>query len=215
MKKLTPLFIATACLAVACKDKGTPEPEPEHYDNYTQLKVGNYWVYQIFDVDSLGQGPPLNEYDSCSITKDTVINGNRYYYLSSLIPLNDKIHNHWLRDSLHYLVDDAGSIRFSSKDFTTAFSTVVTAMGTPPDTMAVAKEQMESGATYYNTPAGPYTTLNFKTTYEMYPGYQIYGKHRYLHQRHAKDIGIVSATIPFFAGQARYRERRLIRYHLN
>lgn len=214
MRKIIPLALATACLAVACKNKGTPEPE--HYDNYTQLKVGNYWVYQIFDVDSLGQGPPLNEYDSCSISKDTIINGNRYYYLSSELPLSGNIYNHWLRDSLQYLVDDAGKIHFSSTDFTTVFSTTVFDMGTSPtDTIAIAQEQMESGTTYYSTPAGLFATLNCKTTYDMQPRFQQYGKRRYQHQRYAKDIGIVAATLPFYISQLRYRERRLIRYHLN
>src|SRR4051812_8612534 len=56
-----------ALCACSCRDKKTSDPTPDPpvvYDNYTKLEVGNYWIYQLYDVDSLGNGSALNQFDS-------------------------------------------------------------------------------------------------------------------------------------------------------
>jgi hypothetical protein len=212
MKKLIPAIQlgAIACLIASCKDKHTPVPV---YDHYIPLHVGNYWVYQIFDVDEQGYGPPLNEYDSCYISKDTVINGNTYYYLTiSPANLPDDTYNKWLRDSLHYLVDHEGNIYFSSEDFTNVLRAEYFITGT--DTTSSAIQKMEHKNAFFAAPAGNFTTSDCMTTLKL----KVQGGPavvKYRHRRYAKNAGIVSETRPVFAGDIRYKERRLLRYHIN
>ena len=213
MKKLTPLALitATVCFVVSCKDKHPPEPQ--YYDNYIPLKVGNYWIYQVFDVDEQGYGPPLNLYDSSYISKDTVINGNTYYYLTiSPATLPENTYNKWLRDSLHYLVDHEGHIYFSSEDFTNIIHAQYSISGT--DTTFSVVQKMESKNAFFSAPAGNFTTSDCMTTlkYQSQPGAPAIIKH--LHRRYTKNIGIISETKLPYVSEIRYKESRLVRYHL-
>jgi hypothetical protein len=198
----------------SCKDKKQPEPDPPiHYDDYAKLKTGNYWIYQLFDVDSLGEGPALNEFDSVYVSKDTQMNGNTYYFLAST---NLMSNNLWLRDSLHYIVNEYGMIMFSSEDFTTAFVSGPYFFGQdPPDTTAWFTRKMADKDLAYTTPAGVFITSDFQTIYDMYPSHNHAGTHRVIHKRYSKNVGIVSETLPFYIENMRYREKRLIRFHVN
>ena len=45
------LFTALAILALSCK-KNADDPIPTVQADYFQLKVGNYWIYEGYRVDS-------------------------------------------------------------------------------------------------------------------------------------------------------------------
>jgi hypothetical protein len=199
----------------SCKDDKQPDPTPDpiQYDDYARLKTGNYWIYQLYDVDSLGNGPALNQFDSTYVSKDTQMNGHTYHFLASTTLFTN---NSWLRDSLHYLVDEYGKICFSSEDFTTAFVSVPLFFnqGTT-DTTAWLTQKMAGKDNPFITPMGEFTTSDFQIIYDMYPNYNQVGTHRVVHKRYSKNIGIVSETIPFYISQVRYQEKRLIRYHVN
>lgn len=220
MKKLTVLSLSVTLFVLAACSKNDPdipkdENDPPVYDNYAQLKAGNYWVYEMYDVDSLENGTTLNLFDSCYVSGDTIINGHTYYQTkSTLYPLvSYGQYGIWLRDSLHYLIDNYGMIYFSSEDFTTVFRSYP--MVIDPDTIGVMSQRMVDKDAVTSTPAGTFTTSNFRTTYHMRPGYNEFGTMRHLHRKYAKDIGIVVETIPFFIADQRYKERRLVRYHVN
>ncbi|MDO9511396.1 MAG: hypothetical protein Q7J34_06535 [Bacteroidales bacterium] len=118
------LFLALTSLMFFSCGKDNIDPYPDKYEirctDYTQLKVGNYWIYQRYTIDSMGFATPLNKYDSCYVAKDTSINDKVYFkvYRPSLMPLIKYV---LLRDSLHYLVDHRGMIHFSHLDFTSIF----------------------------------------------------------------------------------------------
>jgi hypothetical protein len=213
------VLAATAAFMVlfisSCKDDKQPEPIPDpiQYDDYARLKTGNYWIYQLYDVDSLGQGPALNEFDSTYVSKDTQMNGHTYHFLASTILYTN---NTWVRDSLHYLVNEYGKILFTSEDFTTTFVSfpLFFNQGTT-DTTAWVTQKMADKDSPFITPIGEFTTSDFQTIYDMYPNANQAGTHRVMHKRYSKNIGIVSETIPFYINQTSYKEKRLIRYHLN
>src|SRR5688572_16141233 len=46
---------------------------------YFPLEVGNYWVYQYFDIDESGIATATAKLDSCYISEDTIIRGRRYF----------------------------------------------------------------------------------------------------------------------------------------
>lgn len=53
------------------KENEKPEPDtPGTYPNYSQLKAGNYWIYQQYHIDSLDNATPTTKYDSCYVEKD-------------------------------------------------------------------------------------------------------------------------------------------------
>ncbi|MEY4934662.1 MAG: hypothetical protein RIS64_1021, partial [Bacteroidota bacterium] len=79
MKNLKCLFVIVVVLVAGCKDKATDQPTT--YASYSKLAVGNYWIYQQFNVDSNGNGTPTNVYDSVFVEKDTVINNHTYFKL--------------------------------------------------------------------------------------------------------------------------------------
>ena len=49
--------------------------------SYMPLKIGNYWIYQTYKIDSLGNESIDGAVDSVRVTKDTLINGNTYFVL--------------------------------------------------------------------------------------------------------------------------------------
>ncbi|MCC6186128.1 MAG: hypothetical protein IT256_03140, partial [Chitinophagaceae bacterium] len=68
MQKLLIVFITLSILCFSCKKEKpqTPEPTPKIDDiiylNYAHLKPGNYWVYQVFEVDTLGNATATSQY---------------------------------------------------------------------------------------------------------------------------------------------------------
>lgn len=212
------LYSALAAISfslVSCDDEDDPQSgnPPVVYDNYAQLKTGNYWIYQHFQVDSLGNGTPLQVFDSCYVEKDTAINGNTYYKVFRPDPFTTGEDVFYWRDSLSYVVTPEGKLVFSSVDFTTVFDSYYYTVNTI-DTVARITTQMADANQSITVPAGTYNTVNCKTTFQMYPNWSSGGTYRYRHARYAMNVGIVAETFSFFASNPIYTERRLVRYHL-
>jgi hypothetical protein len=197
----------------SCKKKklslGTPT------SNYAQLKVGNYWVYQQFEIDVSHNETALNKFDSCYIEKDTMINGNTYAKMVRPTDYGMTPYNiYFLRDSSSYIVSSAGDILFSSEDFSTVFNETYI-LAQPQDTVCKISSQMKDKDQEISTPAGHFITSNFNRLYQMYPKYSAAGNPRNMNTRYAKNVGIVLETLPFYSSNPNYIERRLIRYHVN
>jgi hypothetical protein len=205
----TLFFLALTCWA--CKDHFTA-PLPV-YDNYSNLEVGNYWIYDIFTLKADGTLIPQNKVDSVYIAKDTLIGTNTYFkYLYPDFP--SKLYTHkYLRDSLHYIVDHQGKILFSSENFTDVLFSTIKLLGPPPaDTLCFITAQMTDENYSMSVPAGLFTTKNYKTTYQMHGKWTLNGTFRPVNVRYAKEVGIVEETLPFFIGDPNYTVRRLKRY---
>lgn len=208
-------FAISALFLLSCKkDKQNPTVELT-YPDYAMLKTGNYWVYQLFDIDSAGIASPGSTFDSCYVEKDTLINNQTYYKVVKPKPYstNEKIFS-YQRDSLHYVVNSSGQILFSSQDFTTVFGNDYFLASTT-DTICQVIKQMAEKDIEVATPAGTFITMNSKTSFIMYPNWTFAGNPRAKHIRYSENIGIVVETLPFFVSQPWYKERRLVRYHLN
>lgn len=208
-----PVAAVLICLLTACKPDKTEEPAVV-YPNYSQLKVGNYWVYQRYNISANGMETATNIYDSIYIEKDTIISGIKYY---KQVPADAGFTyntNPYLRDSLHYLVNSDGQILFSSQNFSNTFNNrYVISPGN--DTVCQVAEKMEDKDFAISTASGTYATSSLRVTYNMYPNWSYNGSVRYLNTRYAENVGVVSATLPIFVSNPDYVERRLVRYHLN
>lgn len=209
-------YLAILAMAFLCSCKKENTEEEPVYPNYGQLKTGNYWIYQRFDVDTLGHATPRNEYDSCYIEKDTLIQGKTYYKLvkpsQPNMPFVEKL---YLRDSLHYIVNHHGTIVFSSTDFTGIFTSFYY-VHSGTDTIYQAVSKMSDKDVLVNTPSGTYLTSSLKITFNAWPGvYSLGGSQRTVKRSYAQNIGIVSETLyPSFT-VPNYIERRLVRYKVD
>ncbi|MGZ5244502.1 MAG: hypothetical protein ACXWDO_01555 [Bacteroidia bacterium] len=211
------LLVFTAFCVFSCKKNKDPEikpePRPVTYPDFSQLKVGNYWVYQWFDVDENGKDSATLDFDSSYVEKDTIIRNNKYFKIRTvgdiaLVPVS------FLRDSLHYLINQNGNILFSSEDFNRIFYTYYPE-GLPGDTICRVDLQTEEAKTQFQVPAGNLTTRNTKYTYSFYPKYT-YGRNpRFTYNRYAENIGLVSEGMLWGVMDQGYSEKRLIRYKVN
>ena len=194
---------------------------PVTYPNFSNLKVGNYWIYQRFEIDGAGNETALSFIDSCYIEKDTIIRGNTYYkYVSpdftmgfSPTPVN-MIATKFYRDSLSYLVTNYGSIEFSSNDFMSVFNQGIK-IASPNDTLCRYEFKMADQNLSVTAPLGAFVTSNFKETYYMYPHYSNAGTVRSRNTRYSEGVGKVIQEWCFFVNVPTKWESRLIRYHLN
>jgi hypothetical protein len=189
------------------------------YPSYSGLKTGNYWIYQQFDIDGLGNATAKNVFDSCYVEKDTLIKDHTYYKILKPKPYTSPTvyEATYLRDSLHFIINSKGSIKFSSKEFASTFSEGYQILA-PNDTLIKFSLQMDDKMTTVNTTAGIFPTLDCKYTYtySANPKNGSYtGKTIYIHSRFAESIGLVIETLPFIQYSSSNIERRLVRYHLN
>jgi hypothetical protein len=212
MKRIMIMMLAFAAIFNSSCDKENPGEPIVTYPDYGKLKVGNYWIYQHFQVDSNGVATPLDVFDSCYVEKDTILDGVTYVKMvrPPIIPTLGNFQ--LLKDSLHYIVNNGGRIVFSSEDFTSSLYNY-TSIRYNGDTIYTVNVKMEDINEVVTTPAGDFATLNYKATYQMNPQYSLYHL-RFIHNRYAKDIGMVVETFPFFSSQPTTTERRLVRYYL-
>ncbi|MFN8315319.1 MAG: hypothetical protein U0T32_02595 [Chitinophagales bacterium] len=182
------------------------------YPDFAMLKVGNYWIYQYFDIDSLGNATATNTYDSCYVEKDTTINGKTYYKIYKPRFEGDPTGFDFERDSLHYIVSATEGILFSSEDFSSTFETKCSINNL--DTVCTFSGKMMNKGQITSTPAGNFFTADFQTTFTMFPPYSSGGKTRKTHSKRSEGFGVVEETLSFFADDPNYKERRLVRYNV-
>ncbi len=203
-------ILLTVIFSSCKKDSSTSNT----YPNFSQLTVGNYWIYEQYNVDRYGNAAASGIFDSCYVEKDTLINNIRYFKVIRPEVLGSNYSDKFVRDSLHYLVNHLGQILFSSQNFTdTFYNYFVTA--DPSDTICNVFVKMAEKNLTVSVPAGQFQTSSFKQTFKIYPKWSIQGNQRKIDTRYAENIGIVSETLPFFLGDPNYIQRRLVRYKLN
>ena len=84
MKKVVVSILVLTLLFIGCsKEKLSQTPlvsEEQENTDHMPLAIGNYWVYDYYTLDSLGNESFSNS-DSVYINKDTTINGNKYFII--------------------------------------------------------------------------------------------------------------------------------------
>ena len=222
MKNLLLLFILAMMAFAACKDYEYDVYPDVVYPDYANLDVGNYWIYQRYHLDSNGVYTPLNVLDSVFVEKDTTIGGFVYHkYMEDQFGTPPGYEAVFLRDSLHYLVNNAGQLLFSSENFSdTLWDYTITILnGSHPngDTICNIFRKMTDDNLGVSTPAGAFSSKNAQLVYLMYPDFDYGGPVRKLERRYAENVGLIEETLPFFlADQSKsYTVRRLVRYGNN
>jgi hypothetical protein len=220
MKQISPFLILLLAIISCKKDPPLQEapilPMPVvSYPDYGKLAVGNYWIYQRFKVDNAGNYTPLSIYDSCYVTKDTIIAGKTYYEMyrpDSYGPFYT-----YTRQEGDKLVNNYGITMFSATDFTSIRRGYSTA--SPTDTIAHSVFKMNNKDSVVTTVAGTFVTSNAQTTILMTPSWSSFTGYsiRHTNRCYAENVGIVVETlkIVFNPAPSYYYERRLVRYHVN
>jgi hypothetical protein len=217
MKYALFVLLSSLLFFISCKKNDEPAAEmPLAIPlNYANLEIGNYWIYQQFDLDADGNYTALNVYDSLYVEKDTLIDAITYFkYWTDQIQ-GGSLYPIYLRDSVGFtvLLDGLdGHIFFAT---TSAVDTVETfcylnAVDTVYCTYAIGSPNDVS----VNVPAGEFVCRDLTTYYEISSftsGLSDKVRHRYM----AKDVGMVYETLLPIAGGTNYRVRKLMSYGKN
>jgi hypothetical protein len=200
------LMVLLLFIAFSCKKKTktvTVEPSAPTettYPSYSQLKVGNYWIYQRFMVyPKTGVESKVNGQDSCYVMKDTLISNKLFYKLRKFdFPFN-KVNYLFLRDSSHCIVNEKGKVLFSSQDFTSIFDDqYLIEHDTKEDTVYHLTSKMDDKDLIATCPAGTFVTSNMKTTYTISANYSTPDlRIRFRNSRYAKNVGQILETEEF------------------
>lgn len=219
MRHLLLSFTAFAILALySCKkDKNQDTPPktdpPVTYADFTHLKQGNYWIYQIYQTDSNGEsGTPLPLFDSVYAGPDTIFKGQQYH--TRMVPDGNTPTRYVMelyRDSLHYILTH-NRIYSSGKDFSGILSKWSYTMY--DDTIADIQVMMTSKDAITTVPAGSFKTITRSEEWLMRPEFRRGGTLRIRNTCLSADEGIISEMMPFYISSLGMRQRRLVRYHV-
>jgi hypothetical protein len=124
MKKLLYISIILIVVLFSCKKQEdvTIDKFKEESGDFLPLSVGNYWIYEVTNVDTNGNSTFVN-IDSTYIVGDTNIRNEIYYIFKSSTSI---FYTQYLRDSMHYIVDEKGEKFFSPlRQQDTLFSNLV------------------------------------------------------------------------------------------
>lgn len=215
MRKLW-LFGLMMSLLFSCKENETITP----IDNlgivtdYLPMKVGNYWVYRHYIIDTLGIATEQTRTDSVVITGDTMINGKQYFVFQGT---NYPYNANWgiiemLRDSGDYIVNSQGIIKFSKTNFTDVLASKTEVFN--GDTLYSLNYRMEMPDTAIRVPAGLFGVLNYKGTIETPQNRPGIPNPRYMNTYYSNEVGKVAETY-LFLNHPNTFEKRLIRYNVS
>ncbi len=172
--------------------------------NFAPMAVGNYWVYDVSWIDSLGNVDFLN-WDSTYISGDTSLNGNVYYiYKTSSSALFIQL----LRDSASYIVDESGEVFFSSTNFTDKLFEDAFINGSGDTTIYTYRKMFKPPGP---TPcmAGVFDALDA----EMFRTFTFSGKKMDAHAFYAPGVGLIMRSdFPLFSGKRKVYN--LHHYHI-
>ena len=206
------LFIAT--FLFSCKDdeqvNTTPTPiiEEEETLDLFPLELGNYWIYQVVKIDTLGNEEILPANDTVTVIGTRLINGEEYFSLEvgnffGFEELATTIH---VRDSSGFLVNSTGAVLLSTTDF----DEVVFSSETGPSRFEYT---MESTPETVSVPFGDFECLNYSGIVTDVYNEDVPPREQF--RFYSDGVGLVSSNIFFFSSNNFTWERRLIDFNLN
>jgi len=189
MKRVIFLIALLGIIFTSCKKDGKDDTaNPSTSTDYTQLKVGNYRVYERYRIDTIGNETVFGDPDSLIITGDTLIRGNLYFKEFNV----GQEHTSYLRDSSGCLVNELGEILFSEKNFNK-----VLRVDTIAPSLAFVEYQMVEGDTMISISMGSYACLDYRgTVTSLQPDYP-HGT-QYTYYFWADGLGMIKSNAYFY-----------------
>lgn len=209
MKKNVFLAILITILISCNKNEIKPIIEQSRY---LPLEIGNYWVYKHYCIDSLNNEIETNIIDTVIITKDTIINNNKYFVFEGTdYPQNERRIIDIVRDSCGYLITHTGVVKFSENNLSDTLASKIGVIN--KDTLYTTTYKMEKVPQPITVPAGQFNVLNFKGTVEYKKEINGVLSPRYKNNYYAQNIGKIIETYFYFNNSTIY-EKRLIEYNI-
>ncbi len=200
------ILILSILLIIGCREedpRNAPGAENQEFASYLPLQTGNYWIYETYEIDNLGNEVLIGETHQISIGRDTTINGETFYLEEDenyIFNTNTK----FKRDSSGYIIDQKGDILFSSSNSTD----VLLALENGPSRI---EYKMDETSQMISVPAGDFDCLNYKGLVTHTDPNEDYPP-RILNNYYSEDIGLISSTVFYFGNTSFYYERRLKEY---
>ena len=220
MKKVN-VFLTTTILFIclsSCKndDDSTvvnPPPPPQATNaDYLPDNNANYWVYEVYRVDSSGVETFLGN-DTMTV-KDTLMNGLAYKkYNNNPFPGQRYSSYRFMRDSSGYMIDPSGNIVFAVNPLNTVLRT--DSIGN----VYVFSFEMKKESGSINLPAGSFTdVLNYRNKVEfdsrVTPPLGM-PQTRYYDNQYANKVGLIFTSYAFVSVPDLHRyEKRLVSYNI-
>lgn len=226
-----PIFVMVTSLVFACKKEKQETTNPEENENpvvvedssnysekseYLPMKVGNYWVYNVYEIDSLGNERLLDYKDSTAITKDTIISGKRYFWYENLSGKSKSIHSFigFYRDSLKNKVDRDGNVLFSENRLNQVINSEFYSAN-DIDTLSYIEYKMIVPSELVSVPVGNFEALNYRGDVYRPNECEDHPKRpKYYNAYYAKNVGLIKQSYFYLISCNTYFERRLVRYHI-
>lgn len=207
-------FLLFSLFACEKDDNDAIEPSIET-PNYFPKTTDSYWVYNTYEIDSLGNEVLISENDTVRVTGDTIINGFEYKvflgknYFSSTV-LSEKFY----RDSAEFVISSDGSKVFSQENFTdTLFSEPIPNI---QDTLFFRFSKMEIYLEELSLPMGIIDSLlNAKLTFIYWKSEEkLVANLNYLY---APNMGRIVRQYTYASGfyeSRKYYEERLVDFYI-
>jgi len=209
MKKLSLFGITAFLLMISCAENNNNNYLPAN--DFAQLRVGNYWIYEWYEIDTNGVRTQFHGIDSVYIPQDTIIDGNLFFLIKGTYFGTGGRAYSMLRDSNDYLFDEFGHIRFSTSNFTDTLL-MDTIIRNDPNYYCYIVYQMKDKNLPITVPIGTYKTYNFHgDLYYTHPLYE-WGR-RDRDNYYARGIGAIKERAQYVAMPTNL-ERVLIRYNV-
>jgi hypothetical protein len=173
--------------------------------NYVSVKIGNYWIYDHYSEDTLGNITPIG-IDSVYIYDTVFITGRKFFKgTPGLFGLN----NIYVRDSSNYLVNEKGFVLCAYNNYADTFY-----RSSKLGNIDTLFYKMFSVPGTYTVPAGNFNNvIDARTTVFYNPSYSC-RKIRYCNQFYADSVGMIYERYHFSSNCSDFI-RKLVRYKIN
>ncbi|MEO1030933.1 MAG: hypothetical protein AAFX55_05995 [Bacteroidota bacterium] len=222
MKPKNYITLIVFLLVLSCSNS---EDNEEENSNFYALTVGNQWQYRWYNADNEGNDGPMDLWESIMIVGTEEINDNLYYKFSRTIsgnfngnygflPENGE-HFEYYRDSLGYLINRLGEIKFSNNEtlpyVSETFSSTITENGQNIPTIVTGYGELQEEAENYSTNAGSFESLKVVVFYERGDGFVFPARNRVYY---TDGIGLVKDDNVFLIAETAGYYRKLESYSI-
>ncbi len=170
--------------------------------SFIPLAVGNYWIYDRYNIDLETGERTLTQQDSIYIDHESIINDETYYFYANGYT-NDPDDGMYLRDSLGFLVNIEGNIIVPEATFTDVIT------GPIRDNLFYIEYQLLEDAIDISVPAGTISSQYYKGN--IVPLDDEDERDLEVSYYYNEEIGLVREVVPYWSGLYAI-ERELVRY---
>ena len=206
-------FITGVLLLAACNENPDTVLQPPH--DYFPLSVGNYWIYDHYEVMETGEETLTGRRDSIYIEKVKLIGSDVYYIIKGSRFLCGHFFTSQdyqvIRDSSGYLINENGSVFMSSVCFGETLNEFADTMP-DGDTLYSGIYSMQTEPAEVSVPAGSFDVINCRVKITVFEEDE--RKVRYSDNLFAEDVGEVLDSYFYLSQTDRHYEKRLVCYQV-